>query len=562
MRRDVPLSVSYSFTVLASLALAWTAYAQSPVTITLIGNALGYQSQLAPDTVFVIFGSGMGPATIATANAPSYPTSLAGTSVTFTPAAGGDAIAAKMIYSLAGQIAGLLPSSIAPGTYSASVTYNGLTSAPQNVTVVARSLGIATADSSGSGNVQATIGNINGGISLTRFTSGSVSFGGNNWVLSPAHPGDTLVFWGTGGGADPANDAGGTSGDQTAAGNFIVIVNGRQITPLYSGASSGYPGLFQVNFTLPLDIATRCFNYVQISAGGVLSNAVNLPIAAAGQNTCPDPTLTPSFLTQLDAGSTGGTINIGTFAIAKSTSISASTSVTSETASGFFGRYTIAAYLLPQIGPKIDNCSVYDRTFPVGGTDPGSPSLEMDAGAQLPLTGQNLPAGFALGVTPISLGSFYSHSPTNGTLTGGATYSLSGSGGTQVGSFPATSTIFPTAFTATNFNSITSIDRTRPVTFNWTGSGLQTVTIQFNTNVRTGTTQRIVTLSCVVPANLGTYTVPPQALAYLQTAGTVGVGIGGQSPAGFFTAPLLPSGQLDLGVFLADLLIATSVPIQ
>ena len=131
-----------------------------------------------------------------------------------------------------------------------------------------------------------------------------------------------------------------------------------------------------------------------------------------------------------------------------------------------------------------------------------------------------------------------------------------------MGPFPATSTIFPTGFTATNFNSITSIDRTRPVTFNWTGSGLQTVTIQFNTNVRTGTTQRIVTLSCVVPANLGTYTVPPQALAYLQAAGTVGVGIGGQSPPGFFTAPLLPSGQLDLGVFLADLLIATSVPIQ
>jgi uncharacterized protein (TIGR03437 family) len=83
-----------------------------------IVNATGYQILLAPDTVFVIFGSAMGPAALTAASTPNYPTSLGGTSITFSPSSGGTAIPAKMIYSSAGQVAGLLPSSIAPGTYA------------------------------------------------------------------------------------------------------------------------------------------------------------------------------------------------------------------------------------------------------------------------------------------------------------------------------------------------------------------------------------------------------------------------------------------------------------
>ena len=220
-----------------------------------IYNATGYQTKLAPDTVFVIFGANLGPAALVPAAGPSYPASLSGTSITFTPVGGGMPIPAKMVYTLATQVAGILPSSIAPGTYAVTATYNSLTSAPQNVTVVARSFGIAAANSGGSGTAQATIANINGGLSLTRFTAGSVSFGGNTWTLSPAHPGDTIVLWGTGGGADAQNDTGGSSGDQTAAGNFIVTAGTQQITPDYAGTSFGYPGLFQVNFRLPNDIA-------------------------------------------------------------------------------------------------------------------------------------------------------------------------------------------------------------------------------------------------------------------------------------------------------------------
>src|ERR1700677_4300649 len=120
--------------------------AQPVLNTASILNASGYQNQLAPDTVFVIFGNGLGPATIAVASAPNYPTSAGGTSVIFAPLPGGVPIMAKMIYSVAGQVAGLLPSSITPGAYAVTVSYNNQNSAPQNVMVVPRSFGIATAN--------------------------------------------------------------------------------------------------------------------------------------------------------------------------------------------------------------------------------------------------------------------------------------------------------------------------------------------------------------------------------------------------------------------------------
>ena len=117
---------------------------------------------------------------------------------------------------------------------------------------------------------------MNNGISLDRTTSGSVSLGCYDWTLSPAHPGDEVVLWGTGGGADSVNDAGGSSGDQTAAGSFTVSVDGTTIVPLYSGTSSGYPGLWQVNFVLPSSIAADCFASVTVTGGGQTSNLVTL----------------------------------------------------------------------------------------------------------------------------------------------------------------------------------------------------------------------------------------------------------------------------------------------
>jgi uncharacterized protein (TIGR03437 family) len=538
--------------LLAAFALA--AALQAQPSINGVVNATGYQTKLAPDTVFVIFGQNMGPEAVVLAAGPNYPDSLSGTSITFTPAGGGAAITARMYYTVAAQVSGLLPSSIAPGEYAVRVTYSGSTSAPFNVTVVARSFGIATANSSGTGPAQATIGNVNGGVSLVRFTSGSVAFGGYDWTLTPSHPNDTLVLWGTGGGSDPANDTGGTSGDQTAAGNFRVIVNAREITPLYAGASAGFPGLWQVNFTLPADSEVGCYQPLQVSAGGELSNVVTIAIAAAGQNTCTDPSLSPDSLTKLDSG---GSIVGGVFAIVRA--VSSSPPATQEFGSGAFFRWTPAQWLAGvATRPNLGQCTVYERTYALAEGDPTLPERFLDAGATIPLSGPGLAAGAGLGRTVVPLGASYSLFPPLNTFKDGR-YTLTGNGGAEVGSFNA-SVNFPSSFTVTNWDSITSVDRSRPLTVNWTGSGVHDLTIVVSTSMQTASIIHIVTIQCWVPGNPGTFSVPVSALSRLLPA-PVSFSVQGYNFE-LFNANLVGGGQTDFASFAGALSVSKQLPVQ
>ena len=560
-----------SFAVTLNVAGAGAPAIKSATSIV---NALGYQNKLAPDTVFVIFGSGMGPASIATAASP-YPASVGGTSVTFTPAAGGTPVSAKMVYSLDGQIAGLLPSSIAPGTYAVRVTYNTLTSAPQNVTVVPRSFGIATANSAGTGTAQATIGNVNNGVSLVRFTTGAVSFSGLDWTLTPAHPGDTLVLWGTGGGADTANDTGGTSGDQTAAGGFVVTVGDRTVTPLYAGASSGYPGLWQVNFTLPADITPDCFTSLTVTAGGEVSNSVTIPIAAPGQSACANALLSTAALATLDAG---GTVTLAGLAVAKETATAFSapspgatptaTTVAQEIISASFPAFNAAGFAAIYGLPKIGACTINDNTS-TAANRPGAPVRFLDAGT-VSASGPKLAANAVLAA---SAGPVYSLVVPNGTLAGGK-YTISGNGGKDVAQFSA-SVNFPSSFTVTNFDSLTTIDRTKPLTINWTGGDDQ-VEILIATSKLLGKDAsnanviHTVALTCQVSASAGTYTVPVAALAKLLPegidnaslatgSGSIAVGAANFTP---FNAPLTKGGQVDYGAISGVLTVSKNLIVQ
>ena len=523
--------------------------AQPVFTSAGVANASGYQNQLAPDTVFVIFGSGLGPAAIATASAPDYPTSLGGTSILFASATGGAPVPAKMVYSLAGQIAGLLPSSITPGTYAVTVTYNNQNSAPQNVTVVPRSFGIAAAAGGGIGTAQATIGNVNGGVSLTRLTSSTLNYEGLNWILQPAHPGDTLVLWGTGGGADALNDTGGTSGDQTAKGNFMVNVGGTEIVPIYAGASSGYPGLWQINFTLPASIAPNCFTYVQVSAGGQLGSAVTIPIAPLGQSSCSNPQISQATLAKLDAG---GNIVEAQFSaeIVTAGGTFPATSVSFEGVGGNVAQFTAAAWESNFAGLPIGPCSV---------THPTLPTLYLDAGPNLTYSGPGVAAGTVVPVIQLAAGPDYQYNPPAGAMSDGGTYTLTSPGGTQVKPFSATVTL-PASFTVTNWSSLTTVNRAQPLTVNWVGLGFDQVLIDIQGGAGT------VTLGCTISASLGTYTIPTAALAYLPAgAGQISVQavLAADNLVGTSLLPaLVAGGQADFGGIDPDLTTAQATAIQ
>ena len=522
-------------------------------------NVSSAQPTLSPNVVFVIYGKNLGPATIVIATAPNYPTILSNTAVTFTNINGGSAINALMVYTLAGAVAGVLPSSTPPGTYAVRVVYNGQTSSPQNVTVVARHFGIATANGAGTGVAQATMANVNGGYSLSRYTTSGAG-GVGNFVNSPTHGGDSISLWGTGGGADAKNDTGDSSGDQTAAGNFKVTVGGRVITPVYTGAVAGYPGLWVLIFTLPADADPDCYAPLQVSANGELSNAVVLPIAAAGQSVCFDPQLTPGILSKLDSG---GSITGAAFGIFKL--VDAPSGTASEGASGAVYRWTAAQWAgAAPSRPRVGSCSVYDRTVLANAADPFSPSVSLDAGGALGLTGPNL-GPVALTRNVVATGPIYFFIASPGAVVGG-TYTLTGGSGTQVGAFSA-STNIPTSFSVTNFSSITTVNRSQPLVINWTQTGADQVYIIVSTATQVGASNHLVTVNCIAPGAPGTFSVPVSALAQLQPASASGASFGtiavqANGTPGSFTASLTSGGQLDFGTFGSSLGVSKNIGVQ
>lgn len=263
------------------LSLAMAAMAQPVVTAVQDGAA--YTNGIAPGAVFVVKGTGLSAAGTATGTPPMYQATLNNVRLSMTAVTGGAAVTPLMLYTYnaggVNQLAAMLPSNAVAGAYDLRVTNGAATSAAFRTSVVVRKPGIITVSGDGNGPAQATLD----GKAILQRNSNTGRVG--EYDTRPARPGERIDLWGTGLGADLASDTGGTSGDQTAAGQIRVLVNGLEVTPVYAGRSQGYPGLDQVVFTLPASTALSCFVTLQVRAGGVLSNAAT--IATAAGDACP-----------------------------------------------------------------------------------------------------------------------------------------------------------------------------------------------------------------------------------------------------------------------------------
>ncbi len=91
------------------------------------------------------------------------------------------------------------------------------------------------------------------------------------------------------------------------------------------------------------------------------------------------------------------------------------------------------------------------------------------------------------------------------------------------------------------------IDRSKPLTFNWTGSGFDQVVILASTATNVGANVHIASFTCHAPGASGSYSVPAAALAYLQPAATTGASFGSVSVQGI-SAPGTFTVQANLGV--------------
>ena len=457
---------------------------------------------------------------------------------------------------MAGQLAGLLPSSAAVGAYDVRVTYNGQTSAPKRVNVVDRNFGYATQAQNGAGPAQATYG----GLDLNRFTTGAIG----QYSTRPAKAGDAMILWGTGLGADASSDVtGGSSGDQTAAGQVKVVVGGIEVTPLYAGRSSGSPGLDQINFSVPLSVTTGCFVSVQVRAGGRLSNAGSIAVAEPGKSSCTSPTLTEAQLKILDQG---GTLVVGSVDLSKTTlklSIPGLGSIDkkSEIASGAFYRYGAAAVGAASFSStQTGACTVIQTSTASGGG--GGDLTVLDAGSQLTLNGPNA----ANKAVPRDSSKFYNATLyDSGTLGVGGSgsptliqgnYSISGTGGADIGAFTARMD-FPGNFVWTNIDAIADpIPRNTGLPIQWTGGGTGLVTITgAGVNVAASTSTVFI---CIAQASAGSFTVPVSVLQQMPvisndgtSSGTLGVMATPDTSKGqgFFSAPLTGGGTTDQAFF-------------
>ena len=280
-------------------------------TITAVQDAAGNTPSIAQGSIFIVKGTTLS-ASGFTSYAPPRPTQPSGVKVTFTPTAGGTGTDAYIVYLYnqggVNQIAAILPSTVAVGSYNVTVT-NGTVSAPFAAQVVASKIALFTQDSSGSGlaSVQNYISA--GVVDLNRLTTGSVS----GITISPAKPGQPVIAYGTGLGAYAAGDNSASPVfDFRGSATIQAVVGGVAIPVDYAGRA-GYAGEDQINFTLPANIPTGCSVSLQISVNGKLSPATSISIAPdANSSACVIPGYTTSQLQKLDQG---GTITAGGFSI-------------------------------------------------------------------------------------------------------------------------------------------------------------------------------------------------------------------------------------------------------
>jgi uncharacterized protein (TIGR03437 family) len=92
--------------------------------------------------------------------------------------------------------------------------------------------------------------------------------------VNAAHPGDQLVIWGTGLGADP------TAPVQVRVGGVVAIVGSQ-------GRASCCSGVDQIQFTVP-DGVPGCYVPVAVQTSGGISNFATISIAPSG-SACSDP---------------------------------------------------------------------------------------------------------------------------------------------------------------------------------------------------------------------------------------------------------------------------------
>ena len=468
--------------------------AQQPA-ITAVQNNYSYTLPtvpnygIAPGSLFVIFGTNLSTVTtpvLQSSAAPGVPLTLNGVNVSVS--VNGVTAQAPLYYVSTTQIAGILPSTIPPGSGTIAVTNNGQMSAPAPLQVVSSDFGILTTNNSGSGSAAA--------------------YDGNNQLISAtnsARPGQTIVLWGSGVGADPSNDDRIYPQKQNnLSGIPLQVVMGGVSAPIVYRGRSQFPGVDQIDVTIPAGVPTGCYVSFVVMSGTYVSNSTTLPISANG-GTCSDPN-TEFTAEQLQALHSKSNVNIGGMFIAQETDVAKN--LVRNVFRGKFLNYTGGEFSTrtPAGGfISYGSCQILSRE---------TRATHLDAGSTLTVSGPN-GQGFASPTTlkDGSLGDYAGTLPDGFIPGGGGTFSFSnGSGSNVIGPFSGATVTLPAPLTWTNMNGIFGVNRSQGVTLTWNGGGPGTfVTILGSAKVAPTSTS-VVSFACAAPVNAAQFTIPPSVL--------------------------------------------------
>jgi uncharacterized protein (TIGR03437 family) len=259
----------------AGVAIAFDAYilAQPSINTGAVVNAASYQRTVAPGSYVSIFGSNMVEADLlsnANGDGASWlplPMAIDGVNVSFDVPSAGISVPGNLIFVSPGQINVQVPWEL-QGQSSAQVkvTMDEMYGYPVFGNVVTVPLtACAPAFYVGGGTIAAE----------------DAITGAQILASNPAQPGEILSLYANGLGPvtnQPASGAPAPGGPNLASTTtpLVVTIGGQQVTPSFSGLAPGYPGLYQLNVTVPAGLTGN--QNVAVSIGGQTSPAVVLPV--------------------------------------------------------------------------------------------------------------------------------------------------------------------------------------------------------------------------------------------------------------------------------------------
>jgi len=509
-----------------SITLQFTVFGISPPAgVPLITQAVNNSSYIppgfpnsgiAPSSVFAVFGSGLsdsGPPVPQASKAPGLPRTLSGTNLTVV--VNGVTTHPAFYYVSPTQLAAVLPAATPVGTGILTVTYRGNTSAPFPIQVVPSAPGI---------------NNYSYGVGVATDAS---TFAPLTYTNSGS-PGQTIVLWSTGLGADPADsDTTFTTSPHSVPTPLQIYIGGVPASILYKGAS-GYPGVNQIDLVIPKSVPTGCWIPVAAVAAGVVSNVVTISINPGGGVCLDAPTgLTGNQITPPN----GQALKSGLVSLVETNSPGkGSARNLSNSANAAFEQYS---GLYPSRNPvSPGGCLLTQQPTPVPfpnivGLDTGDITITGPTGGPITLTSQGIK------------GAFYAALAADAIPPSGGIFTFQGAGGKDVGPFTSVLNLTSPLLSWTNQDAAATIDRTKGLLVTWTGGNPGTYVYVTATSTSPGL-QLLGGYTCLVPIDAGKFTVPSYILSGLPA------GTGGAALQNYVYSTLSASG-IDIGVSLADI---------